>query len=85
MCRPTHLGYHVWLPLAGSEAEALDAAAKALGVLLTPPASTSASGELRGIRLCIGAPSGPDLERALADVAAIMERIRTGPREWPSR
>ena len=77
--RPIHVGYHLWLPLGRSDAEALDAAAKALGVRVTPPSCTAAGPSTEsaraGIRLCIGAPSRTDLERALAGIKAILERM----------
>ena len=85
--QPVHVGYHLWLPLSRFDADALDAAAKALGILVTPPSSTSAGGGRSGIRLCIGAPSGNDLEQALAGVKAIVDRIkaRYDAEQWTSR
>lgn len=74
--QPVHVGYHLWVPLGHSDAEALDTAAKALGILVTPPSSTSANGISSGIRLCIGAPSSEDLEQALPAIRRIVDRFR---------
>lgn len=74
-----HDGYHVWLPLPGGGAERLDMAARALGVQVTPPASTSVDGTgAAGVRLCVGAPPLPDLINALRIVASILERLHAG-------
>lgn len=73
--QPIHTGYHLWMPLSRPEAEALDAAARALGILVTPPSATSAGGSQSGLRLCIGAPSSAELQHALAGIKAIAERI----------
>ena len=74
--QPVHVGYHLWVPLGHSDAEALDTAAKALGILVTPPSSTSANGNSSGIRLCIGAPTSEDLEQALPAIRRIVDRFR---------
>ncbi|PZA11267.1 PLP-dependent aminotransferase family protein [Rhodopseudomonas palustris] len=75
MHHPAHIGYHVWLPLSPADAEAVDAATKALGILVTPPSSTSVGGISAGIRLCIGAPPRADLEKALGAIKSIIARI----------
>ncbi|WP_374636169.1 aminotransferase-like domain-containing protein [Agrobacterium salinitolerans] len=74
--QPIHVGYHLWVPLGHSHAGALETAAKALGILVTPPSSTSANGISSGIRLCIGAPSSEDLEQALPAIRRIVDRFR---------
>lgn len=78
MHRPVHVGYHVWIPLAGPHADAVEIAAKGLGIVVTPPASTAAGGERSGLRLCIGAPSTADLRTALGAIKAILGRIKAG-------
>ncbi|OCW59559.1 PLP-dependent aminotransferase family protein [Hoeflea olei] len=85
--RPIHVGYHLWMPMGRAHAEAVHTAAKALGILLTPPSSTCAGGSGSGIRLCIGAPSAEDLEQALAALKNIVDRLGTspGPERWMAR
>lgn len=77
MRRPVHLGYHVWLPLHRGDADALEVAAKALGILVTPASATAAGEGLSGIRLCIGAPTSSDLSTALGGIRTILDRIGT--------
>ena len=69
-------GYHVWLELAaGCSAEDVFYKARERGVLVTPPGSASVAGAPEaGIRLCLGASSGPDLERGLLALQQILER-----------
>lgn len=75
---PDHRGYHVWLPMKIAQARRLEDAAKALGVLVTPPLSTCASTETEegGIRLCLGAPSISDLSSALSAIARLRPESR---------
>ncbi|MFN7008730.1 MAG: PLP-dependent aminotransferase family protein [Allorhizobium sp.] len=84
MRRPVHLGYHVWLPLPRTEADALEHAAKALGIIVTPPSATAAGDGNAGIRLCIGAPAASELERALEGLRTILDRIGARPDTVPS-
>ncbi|WP_186395420.1 PLP-dependent aminotransferase family protein [Stappia sp. TSB10GB4] len=77
-----HVGYHVWLPLAPPLAAALEVAARALGVLVTPPESTRATSTLTapdpaasGVRLCIGGPAPDDLEAALRAIAGLLGNL----------
>jgi DNA-binding transcriptional MocR family regulator len=76
--QPLHVGYHLWIALEHSDAEALEAAAKALGILVTPPSSTSVIGKSAGVRLCIGAPSSEELEQALPAIRRIVDRFSSG-------
>ncbi|HGH4624778.1 TPA: PLP-dependent aminotransferase family protein [Enterobacter hormaechei] len=66
-------GYHVWLPMPQSEAQRLADAASALGVLVTPPASTAAAPDApdSGVRLCLGAASIAELSTALTGIARL--------------
>jgi DNA-binding transcriptional MocR family regulator len=68
-----HPGYHLWMPMAKHEAERLYQSAAAFGILLTPPDATAASShtEQSGIRLCLGAPSLPDMSSALTTIARL--------------
>jgi DNA-binding transcriptional MocR family regulator len=70
------VGYHVWLPMHRDEADRVDRAATALGVIVTPPRSTAAApaGLDGGVRLCIGAPSIAELTTALGTIAALVAR-----------
>jgi len=72
-----HRGYHVWLPMPQSEAQRLADAASALGVLVTPPASTVADPDASdgGIRLCLGAAPIADLSTALAGIAKLRMQV----------
>ncbi|WP_274381692.1 aminotransferase-like domain-containing protein [Massilia cavernae] len=79
MREPGHQGYHVWLPMPRLEAQGLEHAASALGVLVTPPSSTAADTEAPdgGVRLCLGAPSIADLSTALSAIARLRLEVRT--------
>lgn len=75
--KATRPGYHLWLPMSADKAAAVEAAANAKRVLVTPPASTAANtDEAAGIRLCFGAPPIAELEEALELVA---ELVGAGP------
>lgn len=60
-------GYHVWLELPdGITADDLYYNARSQGVMITPPGSASVLGAPEpGVRLCLGACSAADAERAL--------------------
>ncbi|WP_067337736.1 PLP-dependent aminotransferase family protein [Stappia indica] len=83
-----HVGYHVWLPLGPQfgygQAAALETAARALGILVTPPASTAAAPGTPadeascGVRLCLGAPALDELETALRAIAGLVENLGAG-------
>ena len=79
-----HVGYHVWLPLQAGRAAALETAARALGILVTPPASTAAAPGTPadeascGVRLCLGAPAPDELETALRAIAGLVENLGAG-------
>ncbi len=81
MRAPGQVGYHVWLPMSRRSAEQLDGASQALGILATPPASTSTcpTAEMCGLRLCIGAPSVHDLTKALRQVGGLLGAIEALP------
>lgn len=63
-------GYHVWLPMPALEAQRIAAAAQAIGVTVTPPASTAADNNATGsgLRLCLGTPGMAELGAALAAI-----------------
>lgn len=67
-------GYHCWLPMPAAAARRLADAARAMGVLLTPPASMAADPDVAvsGVRLCLGAAAMDELETALAAVARLI-------------
>lgn len=66
-------GYHVWLPMTKQKAAHIELAARSIGVLLTPPSSTAATDDNDGgLRLCLGAPSLPDLTCALESMAKLL-------------
>ncbi|MBX6750133.1 MAG: hypothetical protein IRY85_10775, partial [Micromonosporaceae bacterium] len=69
-------GYHAFLPLPRTVADAVVLAATTRGVDLTEPASMMAdpNSPRSGIRLCLGAPSYDDLARGLGIVADIVVR-----------
>lgn len=71
---PRHHGYHLWLPLPTHEADRIYQAAKAFGVLLTPPSATEVApaSPLGGLRLCLGTPAMTDLAAALTTVARLL-------------
>ena len=72
-------GYHAWVPLPGEAAGRLDMAARALGLQISPPASTRADGgHGTGLRLCLGAPPMPELTDGLRTVASLLERLGAG-------
>lgn len=73
-------GHHVWLPMPQPAAERLETVARALGVVVTPPASTAAAPEMAeaGIRLCIGAPPMAALTTGLAAIAGILAQRGEG-------
>ncbi|WP_309491416.1 aminotransferase-like domain-containing protein [Trinickia mobilis] len=73
MRETSHHGYHVWLPMPRLEAQRLEHAASALGVMVTPPSSTAADPEAieGGVRLCLGAPSMAELSTALSAIARL--------------
>ena len=65
---------HLWLPMAGAEAQDYARRAAALGVLVTEPGSTSIAREpgASGIRLCPLAPAKrSDAEHALRLLAGL--------------
>ncbi|WP_249692313.1 PLP-dependent aminotransferase family protein [Stappia sp. WLB 29] len=79
-----HVGYHVWLPLEAGRAAVLETAARALGILVTPPASTAAAPGTPeddascGVRLCLGAPAMDELETALRAISGLVENLEGG-------
>lgn len=68
-----HQGYHIWLPMPKDDAHRLEQAARALGILITPPSSTAANPESleSGVRLRLGAPSIAELNLVLSSIAKI--------------
>lgn len=79
MQEPGQRGYHVWLPMPTLDhAQRLEQAASALGVLVTPPASTAACADSSqsGIRLCLGGPALADLSTALSSIARLRFDVR---------
>lgn len=80
---PNHPGYHVWLPMAMAEAQHIERAASAMGVMVTSPASVTVDPQAShsGLRLCLGAPSIADLNAALGSIAKLhMQQPMPGPR-----
>lgn len=80
-------GYHAFLPLPRTVADAVVLAAASRGVELTEPAAMMAdpSSPRSGIRLCLGAPTYDDLARGVGIVAEIVGRVRSPARTGPSR
>jgi DNA-binding transcriptional MocR family regulator len=70
---PNYPGHHLWMPMPLKEAKALQEAAAAFGILLTPPAMTAATSDVQesGIRICTGAVSLSDLTSALTTMARL--------------
>ena len=68
------VGFHTFMPLPRAEADRLAAACAGAGVAVTLPRAIAAprGGEASGLRLCLGAPSLPDLRTGLAKIAALM-------------
>jgi len=71
--RSEAVGFHAFLPLPLGEAERLAAACAAAGVAVTAPRAISAirGAEESGLRLCLGAPSLPDLRAGLTRIASL--------------
>ena len=71
-----HDGFHVWIPMPKAAALQFEHAARALGVIVTPPESTAADPAAMhgGIRLCVGAPSPSELTTALAAIAPLLSQ-----------
>jgi DNA-binding transcriptional MocR family regulator len=67
-------GHHMWLPMSRQDAERCNLAARTLGMIVTPPASTAADPvtDSSGIRLCIGAPILAELSKGLSAVSGIL-------------
>jgi DNA-binding transcriptional MocR family regulator len=74
------VGFHAFLPLPRAEAERLAAACAGAGIAVTLPRAITADRAVRdsGLRLCLGAPSLPDLRSGLAKIAVLLEE-RKGP------
>jgi DNA-binding transcriptional MocR family regulator len=66
-----YIGYHVWLPMPLADAVNFETMARAQGIVVTPPLSTSTSPDTieGGIRLCIGAPTFAELTSGLGSIA----------------
>ena len=69
----SHPGFHVWLPMPLVAAERLARRAERAGVGVTPPSAVMVDPDAdpAGLRLCLGAPSRSDLERALKTLAGL--------------
>lgn len=67
-------GFHTFLPMKRAEADRVAAAAAAAGVAVTAPRAIAAErdNEESGLRLCLGAPSLPDLRSGLTRIAALL-------------
>lgn len=78
-------GFHVFLPLSRSEADRIAAAAAAAGVMVTPPRAIAANRESKasGLRLCLGAPSLPDLRAGLSRIASLLTEPGPAPSVMP--
>uniref|UniRef100_A0A8J4HBT5 PLP-dependent aminotransferase family protein n=1 Tax=Acidicaldus sp. TaxID=1872105 RepID=A0A8J4HBT5_9PROT len=71
---PETIGFHLWLPTAGTAAEIVTAAA-AQGVVLAPPLAIPGARAPEGLRLCLGAPTDlTQLQRGLGIIAAILDQ-----------
>ncbi len=73
--RPSEIvGFHTFLPLPKAEAERLAAACDGAGVTVTAPRDIAADRHAQesGLRLCLGAPSLPDLRTGLTKIAALI-------------
>jgi len=69
------VGFHAFMPLPRAEAERMATACAAAGVAVTAPRAIAAdrgAGE-SGLRLCLGAPSLPDLRSGLSKIAALIQ------------
>lgn len=66
--------YHLWLPMPRDEADRFAAAAAAADIKVTMPESVMVDRHDRqaGIRLCLGAPSFPDLTEGLTRLATLL-------------
>lgn len=74
--KATRPGYHLWLPMSADRAAAVETAANAKRVLITPPTSTAANTDgAAGIRLCLGAPPQAELEEALELIAELVGAV----------
>ena len=68
------VGFHAFMPLPRAEADRLAAACAGAGVAVTEPQAIAADRKSQesGLRLCLGAPSLPDLRAGLTKIAALM-------------
>ena len=71
-------GHHVWLPMTRQATLLVEAAARGMGVAVTPPLSTAIDPETltSGIRLCIGAPPPDELASGLVTLSTILSHVR---------
>ncbi|MFA5968423.1 MAG: PLP-dependent aminotransferase family protein [Sphingomonas sp.] len=69
---------HAWLPASRDVADALVAAAAAIGIRVTPPASLMVESEdqATGIRLCLGGPSFDELTEALGAFSGLLKNVQ---------
>jgi DNA-binding transcriptional MocR family regulator len=74
MRRSEIAGFHIFLPMVRAEAERVAAEAASFGVAVTTPRAIAAdrNSEESGLRLCLGAPSLPDLRAGLSRVASLL-------------
>ncbi|MBO1806374.1 PLP-dependent aminotransferase family protein [Leucobacter ruminantium] len=70
-------GFHLWLPMPRSQAEEVAHLAAREGVLVTPPTTTSTDplSEASGLRVCIGRPDPRQLERGLARLRKVIQKM----------
>jgi DNA-binding transcriptional MocR family regulator len=69
---------HTWLPAPREVADGLVAAAAAIGIRITPPASLMVESEdqATGIRLCLGGPSFEALTQALSAFSGLLKTAK---------
>lgn len=68
------VGFHAFVPLPRAEAERMAAACADVGVAVTAPRAIAADRgtDRSGLRLCLGAPSLPDLRSGLTKIASLL-------------
>lgn len=73
MARPSHDGFHVWLPMPRDEADRFVRGAAGMGVVLTHPdlLSVDPNDSASGVRICLGGPSFSELTRGLEALASL--------------
>lgn len=76
---PQRPAFHVWIPMACAEAEAVARAALAHGIAITPPTAPIVDpAAISGLRISLGTVAQEDLEPLLNRLRKVMDQGRRG-------